>query len=409
MSRDHALAGLKVVDLAWVMAGPMIGRALADFGATVVRVESGRKLDLARALGPFKDGQPGREQSIFFSDNNAGKLGLALDLSGTAGQSVLGDLLGWADVVIDSFSPGTMSRWGFGWDELSRRHPAMIMVSASLLGEAGPYGRIAGFGSAGSTISGIHDLGGWPDRPPQGMSGPYSDAINPRFGVMTILAALDFRRRTGRGTFVDLSQVETTLQFFSAVVTDYTANGIVARRNGNRDLAASPHGLYPTAPDPAIGARWVAIAVPDDAAWGRLCEVMQRPELTTASEFATVDARLAGVDEIDRIVSEWTSQLSAREAEERLQAAGIPAHRASTSADLASDPQLQALGHFISLEHPEHGATFVESSRIGLSETPATVTRPGPVLGQHTEHVLKDILGYSEEQVSALKTDRVLS
>jgi len=409
VSRDPALTGLKVLDLAWVMAGPMIGRVLADFGATVVRVESARKLDLARALGPFKDGKPGSERSIFFSDNNAGKLGVALDLSGPAGRSVLADLLGWADVVIDSFSPGTMARWGFGWDELSRRHPRLIMVSASLLGEAGPYGRVAGFGSAGSTISGIHDLGGWPDLPPQGVSGPYSDAINPHFGVMTILAALDFRRRTGRGTYVDLSQVETTLQFFSAVVADYTANGIVARRNGNRDLAACPHGLYPAAPDPAIGASWVAIAVEKDAEWGQLCEIMQRPDLKTASEFATRQARLANVDDVDRIVSEWTSQRSAREAEEKLQAAGIAAHRASTSADLASDPQLEALAHFIPLEHPDHGATFVESSRIGLSETPATVSRPGPVLGEHTDHVLRDILGYSEEQVSTLRTAGVLS
>jgi benzylsuccinate CoA-transferase BbsF subunit len=397
------LRGIKVVDLAWVMAGPLIGRVLADFGATVVRIESGKKPDLARALAPFKDGMPGREQSLFYSDNNAGKLGLALDLSSPDGRAVLGDLLDWGDVVIDSFSPGTMARWGFSWDEVSRRHPDLIMVSASLLGDAGPYGRIAGFGSAGSTISGIHDLGGWPDQPPQGVSGPYSDAINPHFGVMTILAALDRRRRTGRGAYIDLSQVETTLQFVSAVVVDYTANGVVAERNGNRDSAASPHGLYPSAPESEAGARWVAIAVRTDAEWQRLSGIMLRPELGTAAEFATTEARLTNADQVDYLVAEWTRPQTARAVEERLQAAGIAAHRVSTAADLSVDPQLAGLGHFIPLDHAAHGSTYVESSRITLSETPATVARPGPTLGQDTDYVLRDILHYGDARIAELE------
>ena len=394
MKRERSLSGVKVVDFCWVMAGPMIGRVLADFGATVVRVESARRIDLARSLGPFKDNEPGRENSIFYSDANAGKLGIALDLSTAEARAVARDLARWSDVVIDSFSPGVMNRLGLGYDELSAEHSDLIMLSTSLFG-AGPYGSVAGFGSAGGALSGIHYLTGWPDRPAQGFAGPYSDAVNPRFGVMLVLAALDRRRRTGQGSVMDLSQIEATLQLLAPLVVEHSTTGQVAERHGNDAPGRSPHGVYRCQPD-GDGTEWVALAVRDGADRAGLCAAMERPDLPDEPE-------------LESLVAAWTAERSAAEVEGLLQARGVPAHRVSNEHDLARDPQLLAGGHFIRLAHAAHGETAVESSRIGLDATPAEVTRAGPTIGQDTDQVLTTLLGYSAEQVAALHEADVLA
>ena len=193
------LEGLKVLDLAWVVAGPVIGRTLADYGATVVRVETRKRVDTSRVMGPFPDGRMDVQQSALFENCNAGKLGLTLDLASPGGQQVARDLARWADVVVESFSPGQMRRWGLDYEALSADHPDLIMLSTSLMGQTGPYAQFAGYGNIGAAMAGFQQLVGWPGELPVGPFGPYTDYVGPRFSIVALLAALDHRRRTGEG------------------------------------------------------------------------------------------------------------------------------------------------------------------------------------------------------------------
>ena len=239
------LADIKVLDLAWVVAGPMIGRSLADFGATVVRVEHPKRVDTARAIGPYYGGGYDVQRSACYANGNAGKLGLALDLQNEDARDVVRELAAWADVVVESFAPGQVNRWGLDYDSLKAINPKIIMVSTSLMGQAGPWKALAGFGNIGAAMSGYQGLVGPEEGLPTGPFGPYTDYVAPRFGIPMVLAALDWRARSGEGCYIDLGQAETGMQFLASAFADYGATGRIAKAEGNRDAAMAPHGVYP--------------------------------------------------------------------------------------------------------------------------------------------------------------------
>lgn len=402
------LHGLKVLDLTWVVAGPAIGRSLADFGATVVRVESSRRVETARHMQPFHGGKPGPENSALYGTCNAGKLGMAIDLRTETGREIVRDLAGWCDVVAEAFSPGLMERWGLDYGRLSAGHPGLIMISTSITGQTGPTARLAGYGNVGAALSGYQDIVGWPDQPPLGPFGPYTDYLGPRLALVTLLAALDYRQRTGDGCYIDVSQVEAGVFFQSPEMAGYFAQETVVRRMGNADRAMAPHGVYPCLPGKA-GARFVAIACRDDADWQALAGQLGRPDLVTDDALSVAAGRLSRAGELDAAIAAWTATQPAEHVEQRLQAAGVPAHVSSSSQDFCTDPQLAHRGHLVSLPHPLHGSTTVEGPRYLLSETPGTVTRAAPLLGQDNEYVLAKLLGYSADRVAALGAAGVLS
>jgi crotonobetainyl-CoA:carnitine CoA-transferase CaiB-like acyl-CoA transferase len=398
------LEGVKMLDLTWVVAGPAIGRSLADFGATVVRVESSRRIETARHMQPFHHGQPGRENSALYGTCNAGKLGMTIDLSTPEGRDVVRDLIGWCDVLAEAFSPGLMRRWGLDYETLSISRPDLIMISTSIMGQTGPVARLAGYGNVGAALSGFQAIAGWPDQLPLGPFGPYTDYVGPRLALAALLAALDHRRRAGQGCYIDISQVEAGVFFQSPELADYFAQGTIATRMGNADRELAPHGVYPCQED-----RYVAIAVTDDAAWLRLAAEMGRPDLAGQASLATAAGRRAGRAELDRAVAAWTAGQRADEAERRLQAVGVAAHVSASSHDFCTDPQLAHRGHLVTLPHPLHGTTTVEGPRYLLSETPGQVRRAAPTLGQDNEHVLTELLGYSKERVAELQGAGVLT
>ncbi len=394
------LADVKIVDLMWAMAGPASTRILADCGAQVVRIESTHRIEVARTLWPFKDRQPGPETSGCFQNLNAGKLGMTLDLTKEAGREVCRDLVRWADVVTESFSPKAMPAWGLDYESLRGIKPDIIMLSTCLMGQSGPLTRFAGFGNLAAAISGFANITGWPDRPPAGPFGAYTDYVAPKFAAAAVLAALEHRRRTGMGQHIDLSQAEAALHFLGPALLDYTANGRVQERVGNRDREMAPHGVYPCAGDD----RWVAIAVAGDDQWRALCEAMGRPQLAADARYAGAAERLARADELDAIVSEWTQVREPHDVEEALQACDVAASAVQNSRELYCDLQLAFRGHFVDLPHDVVGTATVEGSRFRLSRTPARVERSGPTLGRDNEHVLKEILGYDEERIVDLIT-----
>jgi benzylsuccinate CoA-transferase BbsF subunit len=404
MANNLPLADVKIVDFMWVMAGPGATRVLADYGATVVRIESTSHLDALRTVTPFHNGQPGPENSGFFQNLNAGKLGITLDFTIEAGRTVVLDLVRWADVVTESFSPKAMHKWGLDYESLRQVKPDIIMLSTSLMGQSGPLAQFAGFGNLAAAITGFYSITGWPDRPPAGPFGAYTDTVSPRFTAVAILAALEYRRRTGQGQYIDQSQAEAALHFLGPALLDYTVNHRVQGQIGNRDRHLAPHGVYPAAGED----RWVAIAVSTSAQWTALCSVMQRPDLAEDARFATSSARLAQQDELDAIIAAWTRQRDAHELEALLQAQGITASAVQTMYDLYRDPQLAHRGHFVELAHPLHGLTTVEGSRFQLARTPARIEQAGPTLGRDNRYVLETILGYSPERIAALAAQGVL-
>jgi crotonobetainyl-CoA:carnitine CoA-transferase CaiB-like acyl-CoA transferase len=402
------LDGLKMLDLTWVVAGPVVGRSLADFGATVIRVESSVRTETARHMPPFHDGKPGVENSALYGTCNAGKLGITLDLGSPEGREIVGDLIGWCDVVAEAFSPGLMQRWGLDYETLAARHPGLIMISSSINGQTGPAARLAGYGNVGAALSGYQAIVGWPGEPPIGPFGPYTDYVGPRFTLAVLLAALDHRRRTGEGCYIDISQVESGIFFQSAELADYFAQGTIAAAIGNADRQLAPHGVYPCQPG-GSAERFVAIAARDDADWQRLAVAIGRADLAAEERLRTGPGRRAREGELDAAIAEWTRGLRAEQVQERLQAAGVPAHVSSSSTDFCTDPQLEHRGHLIRLPHPLFGTTTVEGPRYLLSETPGRVSRAAPTLGQDNEHVLTQILGYSHDRVTELQEAGVLT
>jgi len=386
--------GLKVLDLSWVVAGPMVGRVLADFGATVVRVESSKRVDAARVLTPFQGCQCRLERSAVFHNCNAGKLGVTLDLAKAEALSILRDLVCWSDVIVESYSFGTMKKWGLDYESLRAINPGVILVSSTLMGQSGPYAPLAGFGNLGSAMSGIQALAGWPDRAPRGPFGPYTDYVGPRFGLAALIAALDARRESGQGLHIDISQAECGLQFLGPQMADYFATGHALSACGNDDAAMYPHGVYASAEDAPLRAKWLAIAIHSQAAWRSLAHMIGMPEL---SELA-IEERRARHQQIDGALRKWCSAQTAAEGEQLLQNAGIAAHRVSSFRDFSEDAQLLHDGHILAFANASAGEAHAEASRYHLSKTPAKTRAGGPLMGEHNKHALLEILGYSPDE-----------
>jgi benzylsuccinate CoA-transferase BbsF subunit len=379
----------------WVMAGPAGSRYLADYGATHIKVESATRIDTARTLQPMLQQQPGPERSGIFANVNAGKQGLTLNLAVPEGRELAKRLVAWADVVLESYTPKAMRAWGLDYASIRKIKPDIIMLSSCLGGQSGPICDLAGFGTMGAQLAGFGEIAGWADRPPAGPFGAYTDYIAPRFTAAAIFAALDHRRRTGEGQYIDLSQSECSLHFLAPAILDYTANGRVMRREGNSSREWAPHGVFPCAGDDS----WVAIAVESDEQWQGLVEALGRPDWAQDPALSTAAGRLACNEGLEAPLAEWTLCRGQEEVETLLQAHGVPVYRSATAEDLHGDPQLAAREHFIQVQHAELGAVMVEAPRSRLSATPARVTKAGPVYGQDNEFVLREILGLDDEQI----------
>ncbi len=390
-SGDDALpfAGLKVADFAWVGVGPITSKYLADHGATVVRVESESRPDVLRGAPPFKDNVPGINRSQFFGDFNTSKLGLALDLTQDEAIVIAKRLIAWSDVMIESFTPGAVQRMGLDYERLREINPGLVMVSTCLMGQTGPARKMSGYGYHAGAIAGYYEVTGWPDRAPSGPWTAYTDTIAPRFVSTVLAAALDRRRRTGEGCYIDLAQLEAALHFLGPEILDYQVNGRSVTRIGNRDRFAAPQGCYPCAGEDD----WVAIAVDTDEQWRALAGVVG-----CAETYATNAERLAAHDAIDDALSAWTSERDPASAARELQAAGVPAGVVQRSSDLLEDPQYVHRGFYRELEHGEMGRIPYAGHQYRISDYDNGPRGPAPQLGEHSFQVLTELLGMSDEE-----------
>ncbi len=391
---NGALESVNVVELGGYAAGPCIGKYLANFGAQVVHVESTQHPDGFRLqYPPYKEGKVGLNRSGCFAMFNDSKYSVTLNLKHPKGLELGYRLMDWADIVIENMRPGVMSRLGFGYEVLRQRKPAIIMLSTSNMGQTGPHATHPGFGSQLSSLSGFSHLIGEPKGPPYLLYGPYIDFVAVAFGGVAVLAALDHQRRTGQGAFIDLSQYEAGLQFISSALLDYSTNGVIACRDGNRDPTAAPHGCFP-----CQDGRWCVISCWDDDEWERFCRTAGQASWLSDERFATAADRKKHEKALNRLIAAWTQDQQCERIMHDLQSGGVHAAVVNTIRDLFSDPQIRFRGIWQELEHPEIGRHHYRMVSYQLSETPGSIRWPAPCLGQHNEQVFPEWLRLSEKE-----------
>lgn len=403
-TQDQAFAGVKVLDFCWVAIGPMTTRYLADHGATVVRVESKHRPGSLRRVGPYAEGEQGINRSGYYANYNSNKYSLSLNMVLPEARDLVKRFVSWADIITENFTPGTMEDWGLGYQDLRKINPSIIMFSASMLGRGGPRERQPGFGPVLGSLAGFVNLTGWADRSPVPPYGAYTDFFLPRFAIPSIVAALDYKYRTGNGQHLDMSQLEASMQFIIPSLLDYTVNNQIATRDGNRSLSAAPYSVYPCTGED----RWCAIAVETDQEWESLCQIMGSPPWCKEDRFATFLARKDNEEALNQHIAHWTSGFESRELMQLLQQAGVPSGEIQRPEDLFSDPQLNHREHFVFLDHPEMGKHSIDGTEFQLSSTPAEYKSSAPLLGQHTEYALKNFLNMSTAEIQELMSNGVL-
>ena len=390
----RALEGLKVVLAGHVVVGPLTGWFLALHGATVVRVDSHARLDGLRMQRPFPpDEKPTINTGVYFANVNSSVLCVSIDWKKPTGKAIVDRLLRWADVVIENFSVGTMEKLGFGYSTVSKDNPGVIYLSTCMFGQKGPMASLVGLGTAGMAMAGFVHLTGWPDLEPNPMQTYYTDYINCKLGAAVILAALEKRRRTGRGQYLDQSQVEGGVQFLAPLAMDWYTNRRSATRSGNRVTEAAPHGAYPCQGDD----RWCFIAAFSDQQWRGLRRAMGEPSWADDGKFGTVVGRKQHEDALDALIAEWSRERTAEEVEARLQAEGVPSSVVENSRDTREDVQLNHRGFFRRLPHSVIGEHTYRGPSFRLSKTPDNQFA-GPALGEHNFEVCK-MLGMDDDEI----------
>ncbi len=402
-------ASTTILEMGAGAAGPVATRYFADCGATVVRIESKARPDFLRTLKLTPNTPGGLDAAEHFAVLNVNKLSVALNLSMPEGVAVAKRLALRADAVAENFAPGAMKKWGLDYATLAKERPDLVMISTCLNGATGPHRFYPGFGGQGSALSGFNHLTGWPDREPVGPYGTITDSLSPRYSALLLASALLHRRRTGQGQHIDLSQVEGGIVCLSEALITFAANGEVLGRIGNRARHAAPHGVF-RCRDAADGReRWIAIAIHDDADWRTLVAAMDHPAWATDASLAAAGGRLARIGEVECHIDGWTRTHDAGPLAERLQQAGIDAAPVRDLGDVHDDPQLAHRRHFREVDHPVLGRHPAEMNAIVFSETPADIRTAAPKLGQHTAHVLRDLLGMSKDEYDALEQKGVLA
>jgi benzylsuccinate CoA-transferase BbsF subunit len=404
MASRLPLEGIRVADFTWVWAGPYCTLQLAHLGAEVIRVETNTRICVTRLLPPWADGEFGINRSGYFNQYNQGKLSVALDLKQPKAKEIAKALVAKSDVVCENFAAGVMDRIGLGYEVLRQLKPDIIMIALSGYGAAGPESQYVSYGPAQVPLSGMSSVTGYRDWPPMHVGISYGDPNAGLHGAVAVLAALHHRARTGRGQFIDLSQQDSSIVVLAEALVEHTMNGTQPARNGNRDPYMAPHGAFRCAGKD----RWVAIAVRSDEEWSRLARLLGSAGLEDDPRFSTLSARKSNEDSLEKIVAEWTATRAPEEVTRELQAAGISAFTSASNRDLSEDPHLNASGFFVNLPHPEVGVRKHAGIPWQMSRTPCAVRHAAPCLGEHTDYVMAEILGYSAAEIAHLKQAKVL-
>jgi len=401
---SRLLEGLRVVELSWVLAGPIAGRMLSNFGAEVIRIESRVRPDALRNA-PLTDGTRNPDLPGLWNCVNTGKRSLTLDLRQERSKELLREVMATADLVINNYAQGSLDRMGFDFASLAARNPKLVMVHMPGCGTRGRWAKERTLGNLLMAASGINSLMGFAGRDPRGVGIAYPDFIAPHMLVSLALAAIRERERTGHGRELTIDQLGATMSLLGAAWMRYDHEGTLAPKPGNRSVNAAPHGVYPTSGDD----RWIVLAARTDEEWRVLAAAIGQPALAADTRFATFEARKANEDALDALIGAWTAPQDRWALAERLQALGIPAAAVEDLADLvAHDPQL--VGHYQPTRQPSAPdlEILVDAEPIRIVGATHTLER-APMLGEHNEYVLRDLLGLPMDEFDQLVIDGIVN
>jgi crotonobetainyl-CoA:carnitine CoA-transferase CaiB-like acyl-CoA transferase len=419
--RAGPLAGVRVADFCWMGVGSVATRLLADFGAEVIKIEDRIRIDTPRRL-PIYKGEPARnfgEEQIDADPNRGGlfnnycrnKLGVTVNMRTEKGRALVERLISASSVVSENFAPGVMERWGLTYDRLRELSPNVIYARMSGYGHSGPHAHYRSYGPVVQAVSGLSYISGLPGREPSGWGLSYMDNQAAYYNSTALLMAIYHRMRTGQGTEIDVSAIETGISLVGPVVLDVTVNGHTTRRPdfppGNRLEwpHAAPHGVYPALGDD----RWIAIAVFDQAQWASLADVMGSPDWVHDPRFADQESRFANQDVLDGHVAAWTCGHDRFELTELLQARGVPAGAVQDAEDLNErDPQVAARGVFFEMDHPVIGPARFEGNPMRFSSAVQDDWRSAPLLGEDNDYVFKEIVGMPDDELAELAAEGVI-
>jgi formyl-CoA transferase len=393
------LAGVRVLELGSFIAGPFAGQLLGDYGADVIKVEAPGEGDPMRRWGVTRDGA-----SLWWPTIARNKRSVVLDLRQPRGRDLAARLAEHCDVVLENFRPGTLERWGLGYDALATRNPTLVLVHISGFGQTGPLAGQAGFGSVGEAMGGIRHTTGSPDRPPSRAGISLGDALASVFAVIGTLAAVVSARATGKGQEVDVAIYEAVAALMESTMADYELGGVVRTRSGSVLPGVAPSNVYPT----ADGAE-VVVAANADGVFTRLCEAMGQPDLATDERFATHGARGAHSEELDALVGRWTATARCDDVLATLDEHGVPAGRIFTAPDMLTDPQYLARDMVRRVTSAQGWGVPMTGIVPRFTATPGDIRHPGPRLGEHTVEVLAEVLGLDEPAIGELCAAGVVS
>jgi formyl-CoA transferase len=382
-----------------LLAGPFCGQLLGDLGAEVIKVEAPGQGDPLRVWGREK----ARGKSLWWPVVARNKKSITLDLRQAAGQELLRSLAAQADFLLENFRPGTLEKWGCGYEELSRLNPRLIMIRVSGFGQTGPYAARAGFGAIGEAMGGLRYVVGEPGGPPSRVGISIGDSLAATFACLGALAALHHRDVTGRGQVVDSAIYEAVLAMMESLITEYDKTGFVRERTGAILPHIAPSNVYPTREG-----EMVLIAANQDTVFARLTEVMNRPELAKDARYATHAARGAHQAELDALLSEWTETVPSQELLERLARHGVPSGRIYRAPEMLEDSHFKARQAIVSVPHPDFGELKMQNVVPKLSATPGGIRSPSPQLGEHNDATYLGLLGLKAERYAELKKMKVI-
>ena len=394
---ESALVGLRVIEMGTLIAGPFAARLLAEFGAEVIKIEPPDGGDPLRRWRKLYQGT-----SLWWFLQARNKKSVTVNLKTEAGQGIVRELVATADVLIENFRPGTLEKWGLGWERLSEVNPRLVMVRISGFGQTGPYRDQPGFGAIGESMGGLRYLTGYPDRPPVRVGVSIGDSIAALHGVIGALAALRHRDRTGKGQVVDVALYEAVFNLMESLLPEYGMFQMVRERTGSSLPGIVPSNTYVTR-----DGKYVVIGANADSIFKRMMRAIGRDDFADDPGLAHNDGRVARTEEIEQVIGDWTACHDLDEILHVLGAAEVPSAKIYDIADIVADPHYQARGMIERLRLADGKELLAPGIVPKLSDTPGTTEWPGPELGAHTSEVL-GALGYDAEQVAKLRRDGVI-